>query len=725
MGTNPRSVAVGDFTGDGVPDVMTANNTDLSLLAGNGDGSFQPPQSISLPPRVAPGNPDPTPLPQYPLSVATGDLNADGTLDLVVGGHTFWSEYYRVYGCGYYSCGYTGWWVTHTDGYVNVLIGDGSGGFAAPEVDPLGGGRSPRAIAVGDLNGDGNADVINANSYGLSALLGDGTGSVASPIQSGSGDGLSSISLGDLDGDGKVDTVLRSGNSLILQKGQGDGRFVPSTSVNMGHPVDSAVVGDVNGDGKLDLVAVGNTYTCTSSGYYGCYDGFHSGKASVVLGNGLGGFSLPIASSLGTDFSAVFVDVALADLTGDGLPELVTIENFSGLAIVAGNDGDWFAPVALSISSPSILEGNAGTIDLVFTVTLASPSQRDVGVDFATADLTNEEYWYGGPAATVGVDYTATTGTLTIPAGQTTGTITVPVSGDRVGEENELFFVNLSNPRFANIDNPRAVGTIIDDEPYVSMEYYITPEVTEGNTGTTPMTFTVVLSKASDIPVTVDFSTVDGSALAGSDYQAVTGTVTFAAGETIRTLTVQVIGDTQQENDEYFYVQLAAPTNAKLGTNFKAGYIHDNDRPPTIAIGDASIVEGNSGTKLLTFTVSLSNASGQGVWVNYQTKNGTATTSNADYVAKSGTIYFAPGETTKTLTVTIKGDTKKEKDERFYVNLSGASGGTISDSQGLGTILNDDGITKGNKASNQKLSASAVDAAILDWMFPPLKKRGR
>ncbi|HUE70756.1 MAG TPA: Calx-beta domain-containing protein [Pirellulaceae bacterium] len=721
-GSNPRSLAVGDFTGDGIPDVVTANGPEVSLLAGNGDGTFQLPQSISLPAQIAPDNPDPTPLPQVPQSVATGDLNADGKLDLVVAGQTSFSEYHRTLQCDYYGCWYFDYWVTHTDGYVNVLMGDGSGGFSAPEVHQLG-GRSPSAIAISDLNGDGNADVVTASNYNLSTLLGNGTGALQAPIHSGSATIGRTLSLGDLDGDGHLDTIIHTGAAVYMQKGLGDGTFAPATGVSMGMAVDSAVIGDVNGDGKLDLVAVGSAFTCTSSGYYGCYDGFYRGQASVVLGNGTGSFSLPIASPLGTDFNAAFVDVALADLTGDGLPELVTIESSTGLAIVASNGGNWKAPGLLSISGVSVVEGHSGTVDAVFTVTLSAPYDAPVTVDYATADLTpDEEYWYGGPAATAGVDYIATVGTLTIPAGQVSGTITVPVNGDRVGEQNELFFVNLTNPTSAIFASSQAVGTIIDDEPYVSMDYYSNPSVVEGDAGTTPMTFTVVLSAASDAPVTVDFFTIDGSALAGSDYQATTGTMTFAPGETIQTLTVQVIGDTQQENDEYFYVNLTNATNASIGNGFKVGYILDDDTPPTIGIGDASVVEGNSGTTLMTFTVSLSNASGRGVWVNYATANGTAKTSDNDYVATSGTIYFAPGETSKTITVSIKGDTKKENDEKFYVNLSGAIGATIADSQGVGTIVNDDGGGKGNtKGSKQTSSALAVD----DFMSSVRKKRSR
>jgi chitinase len=130
-------------------------------------------------------------------------------------------------------------------------------------------------------------------------------------------------------------------------------------------------------------------------------------------------------------------------------------------------------------------------------------------------------------------------------------------------------------------------------------------------------------------------------------------------------------------------------------------------------------MEGNSGTKLMTFTVSLSQASTTEVRVNFATANATAKSSDNDYAAKTGTITFSPGQTTKTITVSIKGDVKSENHEQFYVNLSGPIGGTIADGQGLGAILNDDG----SVGSKRKSSAAAMDAAIAELMNGPLKKR--
>jgi hypothetical protein len=214
--------------------------------------------------------------------------------------------------------------------------------------------------------------------------------------------------------------------------------------------------------------------------------------------------------------------------------------------------------------------------------------------------------------------------------------------------------------------------------------------VTEGHTGTRAVTFTVTLSAASGRPVTVAFATADGTAAAGSDYRAASGTLTIPAGQTTGTITVLVNGDRLPEWTETFFVNLSAPTNATIADGQGFGEIVDDE--PRISIGDVTKKEGKKNqTTLFTFTVTLSAAYDQPVTMSYQTANGTATTSDQDYVAKSGTLAFAPGETTKTITIEVKGDSKREADETFYLDLSGlSSNGLFTKSRGIGTILNDD-----------------------------------
>jgi len=235
------------------------------------------------------------------------------------------------------------------------------------------------------------------------------------------------------------------------------------------------------------------------------------------------------------------------------------------------------------------------------------------------------------------------------------------------------------------------------------------------------MRFTVNLSAPYDVPVTVSYATQDSGAVAGSDYMAATGTATIAAGATTAFIDVQILGDRVQEGDEYFYVGLTAATNASLGNSYAAGNILDDDTPPEIYIDDPAIYEGNSGTQTIPFTVYLTHPRGTTVSVKYTTANGTAKTSDNDYLAQSGTLVFAPGETSKTINIAVRGDTRKESNEYFLVKLSSPTGATVSDSQGQGTILNDDGSAKPGRHNSQ---AALFDAALDELLAGPKKRRG-
>ncbi len=217
--------------------------------------------------------------------------------------------------------------------------------------------------------------------------------------------------------------------------------------------------------------------------------------------------------------------------------------------------------------------------------------------------------------------------------------------------------------------------------------------VTEGNAGTVDAVFTVTLSAASTQTVTVNYATANGTATAGSDYTAIGSTpLVFTAGELSKTVTVTVSGDTDAEPDETFFVDLSGAVNANIGDSRGVGTITNDDAAPlpSLSINDVTVTEGNSGTVNATFTVTLSAASTQEVTVNYATANGTAT-GGSDYTAIGSTpLVFTAGEISQTITVTVSGDTDVEEDETFFVDLSGAVNATIGDSQGVGTISNDD-----------------------------------
>jgi probable HAF family extracellular repeat protein len=212
--------------------------------------------------------------------------------------------------------------------------------------------------------------------------------------------------------------------------------------------------------------------------------------------------------------------------------------------------------------------------------------------------------------------------------------------------------------------------------------------VTEGNAGTTNAVFTVTLSAPASGPVTVNFTTANGTASAGSDYAARSGIVTFAPGVTTATVTVAVHGDGIAEPNETFQVNLSQPAGAVLADGQGRGTIVD-DEPRFLSISDVALLEGRSGTKVFVFTVTLSAPANVPVTVNFATANGTAT-AGSDYNAQSGTLTFAPGQTSKTISIVVKGDRVREANETFFVNLSDVVGALLLDGQGQGTIRNDD-----------------------------------
>lgn len=706
-----NSAITGDFTDDGVTDLVTSYrspNSDvsqISLRIGNGDGSFGDPLPLEVPFQRESAITGSALYGQTLGSLATGDLNDDGKLDLVLGGSTSFPI-----GIGYYG----GYYNTY-HGYINVLLGTGAGSFDYVDADdadpngdpnayPLGDYQFANSLAIDDLDNDGQRDVVVAKSGGMAALLGDGTGAFQNPVHSGSGEGFSSVSLGDLDGDGNLDTVTKNGNSLIVQKGQGDGTFAQGAVLDAGQTLRSAVIGDVDGDGNLDLVAGGNV-SRPYYWYYG-YDPANIKQASVLLGDGQGGFSLPIASSLGTipDISSSLNKLVLADLTGDGLLDLVAVDYVATEgAIIAANDGNWGAPGELAITDATVAEGDGGSASAVFTVSLIGNPGEPVTVDFVVFDY----FDFGdNTAAQAGEDYTPLSGTLTFAPGVLSQTITVPIFGDRLGEGNETFLVNLSNPAGALVRDAEGVGTIVDNEPDISIDHAYGIDaltVVEGDSGTTPAVFTMTLSQPYDQDVTVDYFASTGHT---SDIVAASGTLRFAAGQITKTITVQVVGDLLDEELEAFNVYLTNPSaNASIAASAGYCYIEDNDPTPTVSIGDVSKTEGNSGTTKFNFTLTLSSPTANGGYVEFATANGTATTANQDYVAKSGYVYFESGATTATISIDVKGDTATEADETFFVNLLGAGGAAIVDSQGAGSILNDD---NGNAAPTISIGDASV-----------------
>lgn len=344
----------------------------------------------------------------------------------------------------------------------------------------------------------------------------------------------------------------------------------------------------------------------------------------------------------------------------------------------------------LSIDDVTVTEGAAGnTVTATFTVSLSTPATAAVTFNIATAD---------DSATVADNDYVARSLTAqTIAIGQSSFTFDVTVNGDSAIEPNEQFFVNVSSVSGANVTDGQGVGTISNDDALVPQLTINDVSVAEGNSGTSILQFTVTSSVAAPAGgYTVTATTADDTAtVANSDYAASTGTVTIAAGATRGTFDVTINGDTTVEPDEQFFVNLSnAPAGTQIGDAQGVGTITNDDALPTLTVGNASVVEGNSGQVGLEFTVTLSGPAPAG-GVNYtiNTANGTAT-APSDYIAFVNTsASIAAGQTTGTFSVIVNGDTTPEANETLTVTLSNLVNATAGASlTATGTITNDDAV---------------------------------
>ena len=223
----------------------------------------------------------------------------------------------------------------------------------------------------------------------------------------------------------------------------------------------------------------------------------------------------------------------------------------------------------------------------------------------------------------------------------------INIVGDTMDEDDETFQVDLSGAVNATLLDSQALGTIIDDDPPPGIRI-ADLTVAEGSSGTTTASFTVTLNSASGKTVSVDYAAADDTATQPADFLAASGTLTFLPGDVSESISVDIVGDIMDENDETFLVNLSNPGNGRISDDQALATISDDDLPPGISIADTGITEGNSGTTAVTFVVSLSTASNKTVRVNYASANGSAT-QPADYQPGSALVTFNPGEVSKNI----------------------------------------------------------------------------
>jgi len=333
--------------------------------------------------------------------------------------------------------------------------------------------------------------------------------------------------------------------------------------------------------------------------------------------------------------------------------------------------------IGLSVSSMDIVEGNSGATNANFIVSLATPSTQTVTVQYESLD---------GTATVADNDYTPVSGTLTFNPGQVSKSVFIPVHGDLKAEVDESFTLRLFNATNADIFVPTGTGTILSDDGEITAT---DADVNEGNSGTTTLNFTVALFPANTAQtVTLDYTTANGTATAGSDYLATSGTLAFAPGETVKTVSVTIYGDTDPESFETVQLLLSNASNAVIRNPVNIGTINNDDT--TICVSDATVVEGNFGSSTTGVFVSLSHASVLPVTVHLATVDGTATVADSDYSAISTTLTFNPLDTLAYVGLAVNGDTKIEPDEFFLVKLSASTNATIAEGVGDVMIQTDD-----------------------------------
>jgi hypothetical protein len=461
---NALSVAVGDFNHDGLPDAALnttgpAGNA-VEVMLGKGDGSFQPNHLI-------------LPVGATPLSVAAGDFDGNGALDLVT---------------------------ANENGTVSVLLGNGNGSFR-PRVD-LAVGGAPRAIAVGDFNGDGRLDVVTAQQLTdtVSVLLGHGDGTFAQPLvfaASGQNFTPESMALGDINGDGKVDLVIKSVSvldsdafQLGVLLGKGDGTFQgPILAPAQPDGSGDLALGDFNNDGRMDAAVADQL-------------GAPTGNLSVFFGNGDGTFQPNLRLDLLTGGNEP-LGVAAADLNGDGLVDLIAANASSGTVGVLLTNSPAPAPAGTTTTT---LGTSATTTDFGQTVLLTASVSSQAGVPVGTVTF---------------LDGTTILGTAPVNG---TGQATLAVSLDVGSHVLTASFAGARGSGFADSTSAAVTETVNQAATTVALRSSLNPALTGQ-----AVTFTATVSAVAPGSATPIGKVVfmDGNVVLGTVGTGANGTATF------------------------------------------------------------------------------------------------------------------------------------------------------------------------------------------------------
>jgi hypothetical protein len=636
LGTYTFSIASGDLNNDGNLDLVTANTgaNNISILLGKGDGSFGAATKFS----VGSG----------PYSIASGDFNGDKNTDLAVANQ-------------------------YSDN-VSILLGTGGGSFGA--ATNLNVGSSPSSVVVGDFDGDGKSDLATANtgSGNVSILLGKGDSSFSAAKNFSAGAGPISIVVGDFSGDNKPDLAVANeySNNVSILLGTGGGSFGAATNFSVGSQPLSVAVGDVNNDGKLDLATANNS----------------SGNVSILLGTGGGSFGAATNFKAGTETQGV----ALADLNMDGKLD-VAAANFrsQNVSILLNTTPNISPTVSISATGPNALE--------VVNGETANPGQFTITRTGGTANALTVNYTVGG-SATNGTDYSNLTNSIVIPVGQTSVTLPINVINDRSVEGNETALLTLAAASNYTIGtNNNASVTIGDNDISGNQTISGTLSNTDPNNPARTGSF------REDYQLT---GVTGGEKIRinlNAPFDAYLQLVNESTGEVIAS---------DDDSGEGFNSQLSFTVDNGINylvraTSFSSGatgnYSLITTTLPTVTIQptDANALEVVNGETANPgqFTFTRTGDTTTALTVNY-TVGGSAT-NGTDYSNLTNSIVIPVGQTSVTLPINVINDRSVEGDETLSLSLATSSAYGIGSTNTATVTIGDNDIS-GNQTVSGTLS---------------------
>lgn len=358
-----------------------------------------------------------------------------------------------------------------------------------------------------------------------------------------------------------------------------------------------------------------------------------------------------------------------------------TVQDGTAVGTIVGAD-----PPAVAVSNAAVTEGPGMNLD--FAVSLAVNPDFPVAVSYTTSDGT----------ATTPARYARTSGALTFaPGDPLVQHVLVPIVNDSIFNEGSsptnTQSMSLTATEDVNGFASTGTGTITDDEIQPPLLNIGSATLREGDAGKRSVKLTVTLNKPSAQSIAVHYSTLNGSALSGTDYKAKSGSLTFRPKAVSASIAISVAGDTTAEQDESFSVQLSQPANALIGNGTGTITILNDDGPSAAGVeatvSDVTAYEGSGGkTSKVSFTVSI-NKPGGTVTLTYATVADTAD-AGSDFRATTGTLTFTRTSVSKVVTIAVVADNIVEGNQSFKLVLTGATGATITDGTGVATIVDDD-----------------------------------